>query len=245
MLKIQNLSVNVWDNNILKKVNLQFELWKNYCLLWKNWSWKSSLAMSVMGNPKYEIQSGNITFLEDLKEIDLLELSADKRSKLWIFVAFQNIPEIKWLKLFEFLRNIYNQYTGDNASFIKFKQIIEPLLMEIGIEKDFLRRDLNVWFSGWERRKVEVLQIKLLKPKYVFLDEVDSGLDIDAFKKIVNLLNKMDHTQMSFIVITHYFNILDYIDIDEVFVLENWEVKLKGNTEIIDKIKDLWYEELK
>lgn len=244
MIKIEDLSMNVWEKEILKNINLQFELWRNYCLLWKNWSGKSSLAMSIIWNPKYEIKSWNVFLQNNWKELSLLDLSPDERSHLWVFVAFQNIPEIKWLKLFEFLRTIYNQYTGEETSFLKFKKIVEPLIQEIWIDRDFLRRDLNVWFSGWEKRKIEVLQIKLLQPKYVFLDEIDSGLDIDAFKKIATMLNQMDHKNISFIVITHYFNILDYINIDKVYVLENGTLKMQWNTEIIKSIKDSWFEKL-
>jgi Fe-S cluster assembly ATP-binding protein len=103
-------------------------------------------------------------------------------------LAFQHIPEIKGVKVFEFLRSIYDAKNESQTSFIQFKKIIEPLIQELQIDKEFLRRDLNVGFSGGERRKIEILQLKLLQPKYIFLDEVDSGLDVDAFRQVATML---------------------------------------------------------
>lgn len=219
---------------------MDFAIWKNYCILGKNWSWKSSLAMTLMWHPKYEIIDGDI-------QLDTLSLKAMKpsdRAKNWIFLAFQNIPEIKWIKLFEFLRSIYNETTGENTTFIKFKAVILPFLEELGIDKEFLWRDLNVWFSGWEKRKIEILQMRLLKPKYILLDEVDSWLDIDAFKSIAGLLKKENSKDNSFIFITHHFDILDRIDLDKAYILGKWKIIKSWWKDIIEKIKSDWFENL-
>ncbi len=240
MFEIKNLSVWVEEKKILHGVNMQFELGKNYCILWKNGSGKSSLAMAVMGHPSYEV----LWWAVVIDGENILEIDPDERAKKGIFLAFQNIPEIKGLKLFEFLRSIYNACYDDNASFIQFKQIIDPLVEKIGLNRDFLWRDLNVGFSGGERRKVEVLQIMLLKPKYVFLDEIDSGLDVDAFKKVANLLKDLDTSETSFIVITHYFNILEYINIDEVYVLEEGKILKHWGAEIAEQVKNMGFDEL-
>lgn len=170
--------------------------------------------------------------------IDILSLDPNLRSKVGIFVAFQNIPEIKWVKLFEFLRTIYNAKWGAAETFISFKKIIEPLVAELAIDRDFLWRDVNVGFSWWERRKIEILQLKLLKPRYIFLDEVDSGLDVDAFKNVANLLRNYDSWDNCFIVVTHYFSILDYIPIDEVIILEWWTIIWNGGLELALKVKE-------
>ena len=240
MLKIKNLTVQVENKPILQNINMQFEIGKNYCILWKNGSWKSSLALTLMGHPKFKIKEGEIQY----EKIILNDLKANERSKLWIFLAFQNIPEIKGIKLFEFLRSIYSEKTGENTTFIKFKNIILPYLEELWIDKEFLRRDLNVWFSGGEKRKLEILQIKLLKPKFIILDEVDSGLDIDAFKSVAKLLQKENNSDNTFIVITHLFEILDRITLDEVYVLEKWKIKTSWWKNIIKKIKTDWFENL-
>lgn len=174
----------------------------------------------------------------DLNAIDILALDPEMRSKLGIFVAFQNIPEIKWVKLFEFLRTIYNAKWGTTETFISFKKIIEPLVAELAIDRDFLWRDVNVGFSGGERRKIEILQLKLLKPRYVFLDEVDSGLDVDAFKSVANLLREYDSWDNSFIIVTHYFSILDYIPVDIVYLMEWWKIIWSGGLELAMKVKE-------
>ena len=233
MLLVKDLSVSVWDRKILNQVSCNFDLGKNYCILWKNGSGKSSLAMTLMWHPKYKVTSWEI----GLDWEDLLSLSPDKRAKLWIFLAFQNIPEIPWVKLFEFLKWVY-----DNAikatTFMEFKKIIEPLLEDLQLSKDFLWRDLNVWFSWWERRKLEILQMKLLNPKYIILDEIDSWLDIDAFKVVAEMLKALSTSDNSFIIITHIFTILDYLKVDETIVLDNWKVVEQWWWEVEQRINE-------
>ncbi len=244
MLSLYNFSVSIEDKKILEDVSLSFELGKNYCLLGKNWSGKSSLAMAVMGHPSYQVESWELKIITSQigklleEEIDVLELNPHERAKLGIFVAFQNIPEIKGVKLFEFLRSIYNATTGQNLSFIQFKKHILPLMEWLKIDKEFLRRDVNVGFSGGEKRKIEMLQLKLLNPKYIFLDEVDSGLDVDAFRDVAEMIRELNSSENSFIVITHYFAILDFVPVDKVYVLESGKVVKEGWMEIVSDIKE-------
>lgn len=237
MLEIKNLTSYVQDKPILKNVNLSFQIWKNYCILGENGSGKSSLALTVMWHPKYEITDWKITV--DWQEIN--DMSPDQKAKLGIFLAFQNIPEIQWIKLFEYLRTIYNNSTWENLTFLKFKNFIIPYMDEIWLNSEFLRRDLNVWFSWWEKRKIELLQIKLLKPKYIFLDEIDSGLDVDAFKSISKLINQLNDKNNCFIFITHHFEIINNVNIDQVYVLKNWKVEETGDKTLIEKIKKEWF----
>ena len=236
MLSIKNLSVSVGEKEILNQISCDFELGKDYCILWKNGSWKSSLAMTLMGNPKYKITNWEITL--DWENIS--NLSPDKRAKSWIFLAFQNIPEIPWVKLFEFLKWVYDNAVK-TTTFMEFKKLIEPILEELQLSKDFLWRDLNVGFSWWERRKFEILQMKLLDPKYIILDEIDSWLDVDAFKVVAELLQSMSTKENSFIIITHIFTILDYLNVDETIVLNHWEIVEKWWWEIAQRIKENWF----
>ncbi|MFA5748041.1 MAG: Fe-S cluster assembly ATPase SufC [Candidatus Absconditabacterales bacterium] len=238
MLNIKNLTVKVEQKKILENINLNFQLGKNYGILGKNGSGKSSLAMSIMGNPKYKIISGDIQI--DTKSIK--KLSPDQRAKQGIFLAFQHIPEIKGVKVFEFLRSIYDAKNGGTTSFLSFKKIIQPILTQIKLDKEFLRRDLNVGFSGGERRKFEILQVQLLQPKYIFLDEIDSGLDIDAFKSVIKLLSTLNTKKNSFIIITHLFKILEKIPVDYVYVLDGGKLVNHGNKKIIDQIKKYGFE---
>ncbi len=233
MIECKNISVQIAEKNVLQDITLQFEKWKNYCLLWKNGSGKSSLAMALMWHPAYTLTQGEITYDGEV----INDMSPDERAKRGIFLAFQSIPEIKGIKLFEFLRTIYSAKTGVQETFVSFKKIIEPLLLELHIDKEFLRRDLNVWFSWGERRKVEILQIKLLQPTYIILDEVDSWLDVDAFRAVALLMQELNSWENTFIIITHYFSILNYIPVDWVYVLEKGKLVTQGDKSIADKIQ--------
>lgn len=237
MLEIKNLTSAVQWKNILENIDMNFEIGKNYCILWENGSGKSSLALTIMWHPKYEIKNWGI--LVDWQKIN--DFTPDQKAKLWIFLAFQNIPEIPWIKLFEFLRTIYNNSSWENLTFLKFKNFIIPYLEEIWLDQEFLRRDLNVWFSWWEKRKIELLQIKLLKPKYIFLDEIDSWLDVDAFKSISKSIQELNNYSNCFIFITHHFEIINNIDIDEVYVLKDGKVEETGDKTLIEKIKKNWF----
>lgn len=244
MIKIKDLHIWVEGKEILKWINLDLERWKNYCLLWKNGSWKSSLSSFLMGHPKYEYISWEVTIDWE----DLLEMEVNERSAKWIFLSFQNVPEIKWIKLSEYLRTIYNIHLKNESPEINeispfiFKKFVKKFLDELHIEEEFLDRDLNVWFSGWEKRKIEILQMKLIWPKYIILDEIDSGLDLDAFKAVCNMLKDLNSSENTFIIITHYFKILDYLDIDKVYVMKWWKIAKEWETDLVEYIKENWYE---
>lgn len=237
MLEIKNLKVSVQDKEVLNNISIKFSPGKNYCIIGKNGSGKSSLAMAIMGNPKYHIDAGVLS----IGKKNINDLSPNERAKLGIFLAFQHIPEIKGVKVFEFLRSIYDAKHGTTSSFLKFKTIIEPMITELKIDKEFLRRDLNVWFSGGERRRLEMLQVKLLEPTYIILDEIDSGLDIDALSSTATFLSSITNKKNCLIFITHIFKIVEHIKIDEVIVLEKWSIKTKGDRKIIEHIKEEWF----
>ena len=256
MIEIKNLEVNVWEKEIIKWVSLNFELWKNYCILGKNWSWKSTLSSVLMGHPKYEVIGGSIQIRVPVPnsngtEIkDLLEMEPNERSNAGIFLSFQNIPEIKWVKLSEYLRTIFNiaekQKNSDfqDISPFLFKRYIKKHLEELHIDEGFLDRDLNVWFSGGEKRKIEILQMKLIWPKYIILDEIDSGLDLDAFKTVASMLQSLSSSENSIIIITHYFTILEYIDVDRVYVMKDGKVLREWGKELASEIQEKGFGEI-
>lgn len=237
MLTIHHISTQVEQTKVLDDVSLAIAPGEHLCLLGKNGSGKSSLALTVMGHPDYEVVSGDIL----LDGESILERWPDERARAGIFLAFQSIPEIKGVKLFEFLRTIYNARFDKKETFVSFKKIILPYLEELHIDKEFLWREVNVWFSGGERRKIEILQLKLLQPTYVFLDEVDSGLDVDAFRAVAQLLQQVATKETAFVIITHYFTILDYLSVDKVVVLQQWSIVEQWAKEIIERIKTQWF----
>ncbi len=234
MLSIKNLHVTVQNKTILHTLSADFVLGQNYCILGKNWSGKSSLVMTIMGNPSYTIKEWKIL----LDNEDISYLWADERAQRWIFLAFQHIPEVPWLKLFEFLRTIYANKLWEEVKFLAFKDKIKQLMDELDIDHEFLWRDLNVWFSGGERRKIEILQIKLLEPKYIILDEIDSGLDVDAFRSVAKLIQSLNNSNNCFIIITHMFTILDYIDVDKVLIMESGKISHQWWKDLALKIKN-------
>lgn len=246
MIEIRDLEVSAWDVEIIKWVSLKFEKGKNYCLLGKNGSGKSTLSSILMGHPKYEITSGSI----DIDWEDLREMEPDERSKAGIFLSFQNIPEIKWVKLSEYLRTIFNISSKNNnedfteLSPFMFKRYIKSHLEDLHIDEAFLERDLNVGFSGGEKRKIEILQMKLIGPKYIILDEIDSWLDLDAFKTVATMLQSLSNEHNSIIIITHYFTILDYIDVDKVFVMKQWKIVKEGGKELVEEVKERGFGEV-
>ncbi|MCD5380787.1 Fe-S cluster assembly ATPase SufC [Candidatus Gracilibacteria bacterium] len=246
MIQIKNLKVSAGDKEILKGVSMDFELGKNYCLLGTNGSGKSTLSATLMGSPKYKIIGGEITI--DGK--NLLELNPEERSKQGLFLSFQNVPEIAGIRLSEYLRTIYNISLKNAGTDVKelspfiFKRFIKKYLSELHIDEKFLDRDLNVGFSGGEKRKIEILQMKLIGPKYIILDEIDSGLDLDAFRKVAELLQSISNEDNTLIIITHYFKILDYIHTDEVYVLKDGEVIKKGGSDLTTEISQNVFENL-
>lgn len=246
MIQIQNLQVHAGEKEILKGVSLDFELWKNYCLLGKNGSGKSTLSSVLMGHPKYEVTGGEII----IDDNSLLEMEPDERSQAGIFLSFQNIPEIQGVKLSEYLRTIFNiSESGKNADFKElspflFKRFVKKYLEELHIDEKFLERDLNVGFSGGEKRKIEILQMKLIGPKYIILDEIDSGLDLDAFKTVATMLQSISSKENSIIIITHYFTILEYIDVDRVFVMKEWNIVKEGWKDLADQISQEGFGEI-
>jgi Fe-S cluster assembly ATP-binding protein len=248
MIQIEKLAVQVANTGekIIDDISLNFDLGKNYCLLWKNGSGKSTLSAVLAWSPKYEVTDGWIR----IEWKDLLEMSPEERSQMGIFLSFQNVPEIPWVKMSEYLRTIYNQYlkynspdTPELSPFI-FKRHIKKYLSDLEIDESFLERDLNVWFSGWEKRKLEILQMKLLSPKYIILDEIDSGLDLDAFRKVCELLKSIDTKENTLIIITHYFKILEYIDVDSVHIMKAGTLAKSWGKELVEQVMEWGYDNL-
>lgn len=245
MLTIKNLHASIANTKILHGIDLEIKKGENTCILGKNGSGKSSLASIIMGHPSYEVTQWTIT----LDGANVLEMTPEERSLRGIFLSFQSVPEIAGIKVSEYLRTIYNLHLPRLAPDMKplspvlFRRFITQYLKESDIPESFLDRDLNVGFSGGEKRKLEVLQVKLIQPTYIILDEIDSGLDVDAFKRVAHMLTELQWNERSIIVITHYFDILDSIPIDQVVVMQNGAIIKRGDIQLSRDIRMSWFEE--
>lgn len=170
---------------------------------------------------------------------DLATMTPDERSHEGLFLSLQNIPEVRGVRLGEYLRTIHNRNLLEGVKPLSpflCHRYLTALTKELGIPEAFLDRDLNVGFSGGEKRKIEILQMKLLNPRYIILDEIESGLDIDAFRTVAELLSRVKTLENTLIIITHNFRMTEFVRPDEVVILKNGEIVERGGGELVEKI---------
>lgn len=243
LLSFQNLHASIEDKQILNDISCTVNAGEIHALMGPNGSGKSSLAYTLMGHPRYQIDSGSIVF--DGTTIN--DLSPDKRAKLGMFLALQHPIEIEGVPYKDFLRQAYNTlYDGtDKQLRIKeFNALLKEKLELLKMDPSFIERSVNVGFSGGEKKRAEVLQLAVLQPKLVILDEIDSGLDIDALKIVCQGINavKKAHPSMAIILITHYQRILNYIKPDFVHVLQDGAIKRSGDASLAEALEAEGYE---
>jgi len=238
LLKVENLKVSVEDSNILNGVNLTIDDNSVCALMGPNGSGKSTLAQVIMGHSGYEITSGNIL----LEGKSLLKMSPDKRAGLGIFLSFQYPSEIPGVSIPSYLRMIYNKRFDTSISPVKFRKILQEKMKLLDMKDSILERYLNEGFSGGEKKKMEILQMLVLEPKLVILDETDSGLDIDAIKvvsKAVNYLLKEKNATV--LLITHYSRILKYIEPNKVYILREGRIVQEGGRGVVHELEEKGY----
>jgi Fe-S cluster assembly ATP-binding protein len=243
ILKIENLTVSSDKKKIINNLNLEVKQNEIHVIMGPNGSGKSTLSKVIAGHPSYNIEEGNINFLDK----NLLVLSPEDRSHEGIFLAFQYPVEISGITNYDFLNLAYNQkqkFLGKSeVNPLEFLEIINKYLNELQIPNEFLKRDLNQGFSGGEKKKNEILQMLLLKPKLIILDELDSGLDIDALKNIYqNILDNLKN-EVSLIIITHYPQILNYLKPTYVHIMMNGNIVKSGTKELIEILEREGYKE--
>lgn len=244
-LEIKNLNVNVKEKQVLKNFNLSINPGEIHIIMGPNGSGKTSLCLTLMGHPEYKIIKGEILFDGE----DIKNLTPDERAKKGLFISFQNPVSIPGLNLENFLRYSYNALKGKKTetkgeeliSVLQFQKILKEKLKLLGLKKELVHRNLNEGFSGGEKKKVEMLQLALLEPKYAFLDEIDSGLDIDSLKNIVKYINDILIKKTSLVIITHYMRIVKYIKPQYVHIMKNGSIVETGDISIIEKIEKLGY----
>ena len=241
MLEIKNLSAEVDGKKVLDGVSLKLEKGKIYALMGPNGSGKTSLANILMGNKKYKIKSGKI-FLDNK---NITNLPVNKRAEKGIFVSYQNPIEVPGVSVSNFLRVAFNSINKNKISLLEFRRLLEKKAKELDIDETFLMRYLNEGFSGGEKKKMEILQMLVLNPKIVILDETDSGLDIDSLKTISKGIKKFIDKNKTILVITHYRKILDYIKPNKVFVMSDGKIIAEGKRNLIEIIEKKGYKGLK
>jgi len=238
LLKIADLKAHIDDKEILKGVNLEVLQGKTHALMGKNGSGKSTLAQVLMGNPTYEVSEGTV-FLEGSS---LLELEPEERAHLGVFLSFQYPSEVTGVNVGSYLRLIYNKSHEKPLSPIKFREYIKDKLELLNIKDDFLTRYLNDGFSGGEKKRMEMLQMLILEPKLAILDEVDSGLDVDAVKIVSKAVNYLkEKNGMTVLIITHYTRILKYIEPDYVHIMSEGLIVNTGTKELAHELEEKGY----
>lgn len=238
MLEIKDLSVEVEEKKVLNKINLKLEKGKVYALMGPNGSGKTSLANVLMANPKYEILSGRIL----LDNENITNLSVSEKARKGIFISYQNPLEISGVTISNFLRTAFNSVKTEKISLLDFRKLLQEKAKDLDFDEKFLERYLNVDFSGGEKKKAEILQMLVLNPSVVILDETDSGLDIDSLKTVSKGINKFRNQDKIILIITHYRKILDYINPDKIFVMKDGEICAEGGMDLINKIEEKGYE---
>ena len=241
MLKIENLRVRVEDTGILKGVNLEVPRGEVHAIMGPNGSGKSTLCHTLAGRDDYEIEGGAIA----LNGVDLTGLEPEERAAEGLFLAFQYPIEVPGVTMVTFLREALNaqrKYRGEETvAPMDFVSIMRQAATEIGLSSEMIKRQVNVGFSGGEKKRNEMLQMAVLKPQLVVMDETDSGLDIDALREVSAGVNRMRDAGRSFLIITHYQRLLDYITPDRVHVMAAGQIVETGGEELARSLEASGY----
>ncbi len=239
MLFLKNMTVFIEQKNVIQNLSLHVAPGTLHVIMGQNGSGKSSLAHSLMGLPAYTVTSDCMQF----KDQALADVAMQDRSKLGIFLAFQQPLTIPGVTVFQFLKEIYSA-SGQQLSPVEFQQRLQNLLEQVGLDLSFLYRGFNDNFSGGEKKRLEIVQMLLLQPQLIILDEIDSGLDVDALRSIGNCVQRylQEHTQASCIVITHYRRILDYLQPTAVHVMHGGTIVHSGDAQLSYEIEQKGYD---
>ncbi|MFJ8263339.1 Fe-S cluster assembly ATPase SufC [Rummeliibacillus sp. NPDC094406] len=242
-LVIKDLHVAIDGKEILKGVNLSLNTNEIHAIMGPNGTGKSTLASAIMGHPKYEVTSGSIT----LDGEDVLEMEVDERAKAGLFLAMQYPSEITGVTNADFLRSAINARRGEGneVSLMKFIRELDQKMDFLEMPEEMGQRYLNEGFSGGEKKRNEILQLMMLKPKFAILDEIDSGLDIDALKVVSKGINAMRGEGFGCLMITHYQRLLNYITPDHIHIMMQGKVVRSGGAELAEKLEAEGYDWIK
>ncbi|QGR00235.1 Fe-S cluster assembly ATPase SufC [Paenibacillus psychroresistens] len=240
---IDGLKASVEGKEILKGLNLTIQGGEIHAIMGPNGTGKSTLASTLMGHPKYEVTAGSVT----LDGEDVLEMAVDVRARAGLFLAMQYPSEISGVTNSDFLRSAINAKRGEGneISLIKFIRQMEKKMKELDMAAEFAHRYLNEGFSGGEKKRNEILQMMLLEPRICILDEIDSGLDIDALRIVAEGVNSLKSEDRGFLIITHYQRLLDYITPDFVHIMMQGRIVKSGGAELAEQVEKDGYDWIK
>jgi Fe-S cluster assembly ATP-binding protein len=241
ILNIKNLKAKIGDKEILRDLNLQLEEGKVHAIMGPNGAGKSTLSKAIVGHYDLEVTDGEMVY----KGEDIKELEPEERALRGIFLSFQHPVEIPGVNNAYFLRTAVNAkrvYEGkEELNAAQFLRKMREIASELGMKREMLNRSLNEGFSGGEKKRNEILQMMMLEPDLVILDEIDSGLDIDALRAVSSGINKMKNGKRSFLVITHYSRILDYIKPDYIHILKDGKIVKTAGIELVAELEEKGY----
>lgn len=241
ILEIKDLSTTVGEEKtpILRNVNLSIEQGETHIIMGPNGAGKSTLGFTIMGSPVYEVESGSIIFEGE----DITGLSADKRALRGIYLSFQNPIEVPGISMRSFLRSSLQQITGKHIKYFEFNKMLEEAMELLDMDPSYADRDVNVGFSGGEKKKAEILQLLVLKPKLAILDETDSGLDVDAVRTVSKGIRAYkDKYDGTLIIITHNAAILESLSVDKTHILVKGKIVETGDGDLTDEINRKGFE---
>lgn len=241
ILKIENLHVSIDEKEILKGIDLVINTGEIHAIMGPNGNGKSTLLSTIMGHPKYKVTKGSI-YLDDQ---DVLKMSVDERSRAGLFLGMQYPQEIPGVKTSDFLRAAVNAHQEKPVSLFKFIRMLDKNIDELKMNENLAHRYLNEGFSGGEKKRNEILQMKLLQPRFALLDEIDSGLDIDALRIVGKAINDMKNENFGCVMVSHYERLFELVPPSHVHVIVDGKVILSGGKEVIEKIDQEGYEWVK
>ncbi len=241
MLQIKNLHANIDGKEILKGLSLDIPAGEVHAIMGPNGAGKSTLSYILAGREEYEVTAGEIIF----NGVNMLDLAPEERAAAGLFLAFQYPVEIPGVQMTNFMKTALNairkQRGEAELDALDFLKLLKAKQKDLGISDDMLKRSVNVGFSGGEKKRNEVLQMAMLNPSFAVLDETDSGLDIDALRIVADGVNRLRAPERSFLVITHYQRLLDYIVPDHVHVLANGKIVKSGGPELAKELEAKGY----
>ncbi len=245
VMKIENIEANIGDKKILKGLNLELEPGKVHAIMGPNGAGKSTLSKTIVGHYDVEVTGGDITY----KGKSIVDMEPEERALEGIFLSFQHPVEIPGVNNAYFLRTALNakrKHEGkEELNAAEFLREMKKHLEMLGMKSDMISRSLNEGFSGGEKKRNEILQMLILEPEVIILDEIDSGLDIDALRQVSEGINKMKDGKRTFLVITHYSRILDYIEPDYIHVLKDGKVIKTAGPELVPYLEEHGYDGIK